>query len=82
MRSMPLLDCVGRLRGLPVAGIAADHVYTRFSVYMPCGVAKHLVDIDEDALDGAKREPVPRPLPPKHPSVTRRRLLVCDEFVP
>jgi Arc/MetJ family transcription regulator len=36
--------------------VRAWRIYTVVSVYILHGVAKHLVDIDEDALDDAKRE--------------------------
>lgn len=36
--------------------ISASSVYTRLNWYILDGMAKHLVDVDEDALDDAKRE--------------------------
>ena len=40
----------------PQVGFARGRVYTEHRRYILVGVAKHLVDIDQDVLDEAKRE--------------------------
>jgi Arc/MetJ family transcription regulator len=53
--SRPGQSRVGWFRHLNVQGAASPYI-SALRAYILSGVAKHLVDIDEDALDDARRE--------------------------